>query len=1096
MNNSTANGPNAKKSDEMGKTSEPSKYLKKAIESKLITIDERNRIFYQTREGLKKDSYKDPEEKVRADFYSELIFKYKYESKRISVEVPVVVGVAKPRADLVVYEDDAGKKPYLSVECKREGISEAEIKSAIEEGYSAANSLRCKYLIIVAGSVKIAFDVANFPPNEREQNIISDIPIRYGTVPKYTFKKDAQELVFGTGDRELRKPTKDELISKFQQCHDILWEGGKRNPAEAFDEMSKLMFCKNWDERRKTHKSEYYSFQIGTHETKGEVAERVRNIYAAAQELEPGVFVEPIKVSDSIIYSIVQILQEISLVKAGIDVKGEAFEKFLGKVFKGEMGQYFTPREIVKFMVSFLKPTEVDYVIDPACGSGGFLLEALEQVREKLEHELDVEDAKRAWTDFALQQVWGIEINSQLARVSMMNMILHEDGHTNIENADALDNIGTWSRDGLVKNFGTKFSLLVTNPPFGAEVKWTEKQYLSKYVLGKGKKQQKTEILFIERALEMLRPGGRMGIVLPDGILANSSLQYVRDFIEERAQILAIVSLPQGAFTYYGTGVKTSLVFLRKKQTGEKLPEKYAVFMAEANHIGYDTTGRKDTNEFPQILEAWEEFKTQHLTEEFTLKQEATPTKAFFRDVPLTFSATKNELEERFDVNFHKPEYYELTKKLGRTPFKLVKFGEIISTIINGVDYREFTETGKTYLRVSNIKPFKIDKTEVVKVPFDADKTNKAKLAKGDILVTRKGTFGISAFLDKNSTDVISSEIFRIRLKKEYEDTPILPKFIAYILNLSIFQSFLAKIKVGAIMGSLSQNAINELLIPLPPMHIQLEIVKLIDDALQKERTKRRQANRVYKSIDNYLLSELGITFPRSEQKKILTYIVTLDRLNQSRWDVGYWDPESSKLVQSVKLGKYATKTISNALKISNVIVNPSQNPEQSINYVDLAGINETTGEVSPTKILGRDAPSRARMRIKANDLLIASLKGSLGKIAVVPKSLDNQVASSGFFVIRDQPHYNVWYLFSLFKSKTYQNLLSHLTAGAVMAAISQKQFENLVIPFPPKDIQDKIARKVQTRINRSKQLQLEADEMLTIIKEKIEKIILGEKDE
>ena len=601
-----------------------SEYLKKALEDRYVEIDSvKNRISYQTREGVKSYPSDKPEEQVRADFYSELVYKYKYEPKKIGLEVVVPRRTPSDRADIVVFEDDAGKRPYIIVECKKEGISEAEIRQATEEAFGNANSLRGKYTIVVAGSVKIAFDIANYPPNERERNIISDIPVRYGKVPKYMYEKGAPETIFGAGNRDLKKPAREDLLSKFQQCHDILWEGGRRNPAEAFDEMSKLMFCKIWDERWITKKGEYYSFQVGTHETKKEVAGRVGDIYKKAQELEPGVFVDPIKVEDSLIFSVVQILQEISLSRADLDAKGEAFEHFLGKMFKGEMGQYFTPRELVRFMVSFLEPAEFDYVIDPACGSGGFLLEVLEQVRTKLFSELEEKDADRRWRDFALDQVWGIEINSQLSRVAMMNMILHEDGHTNIENGDALDQPETWMKEGVRKNYGKKFSLLVTNPPFGAEVKWEEKHYLERYRLGNARKRQKAEIIFIEKGLEFLKPGGRMGIVLPDGVLTNSSLQYVRDFIMEKAQILGIVSLPQGAFAYYGSGVKASLMFLRKKYEEEKLSETYPIFMAEAKHIGYDTTGRRDRNEFPQILKAWREFRLSSLKSDFTPRGEA-----------------------------------------------------------------------------------------------------------------------------------------------------------------------------------------------------------------------------------------------------------------------------------------------------------------------------------------------------------------------------------------------------------------------------------------------------------------------------------------
>lgn len=497
------------------------------------------------------------------------------------------------------------KKPYIVVECKKEGISQHEIKQAIEQAFGNANSLRSKYTMLVAGDVRVAFDVANFKPNEREKNIIADIPVRYGKIIQYKYKKGDE-----TWDLKEAEGL-DELLAKFQQCHDILWEGGKRNPAEAFDEMSKLMFCKIQDERFLTKKEDYYHFQIGTYETIKEVAKRIREIYKEAQEREPDVFVEAIKSEDEIIFSVVKILQGISLAKTELDAKGVAFEHFLGKVFRGEMGQYFTPRTIVDFVVKMLNPNYRDCIIDPACGSGGFLLYSLDKVRKECEETLEEKDALRAWQDFGLYGLFGIDINSQLARVAMMNMIIHEDGHSNIENSDALDDPVKFHPRRDIR-FG-KYSMLMTNPPFGAVVKAHERPYLAMYEMGsktKKRKNQKTEILFIERCLDFLKPGGKMGIVLPDGILTNSSLQYVRDFITERAQILAVVSLPQTAFTPYGAGVKASLLFLRKKKEDEYLPDNYPIFMAIADHIGYDATGRPDPiNDLDKIYEEYQKFR-------------------------------------------------------------------------------------------------------------------------------------------------------------------------------------------------------------------------------------------------------------------------------------------------------------------------------------------------------------------------------------------------------------------------------------------------------------------------------------------------------
>jgi type I restriction enzyme M protein len=485
------------------------KEFKESIVAELIEIGEKEGLFKITGKKIEyltvRKSYNiaDPEEQVRVSFYYELIKKYQYPKERIDLEVIVPRREPTDKADIVIYEDDEKKKPYIVVECKKDGISQAEIKQAIEQAFGNANSLRSKYTILVAGNVRIAFDVANFSPKEREKNIIADIPIRYGKVIKFKYKK-------GDPQWDLRDVTRDELLAKFQQCHDTLWEGGKRNPAEAFDEMSKLMYCKIQDERFLTKKGEYYKFQVGTYETINEMAERIRKIYKDAQEIDPEVFIESIKADNPIIYTVAEILQGISLARTDLDVKGEGYEHFLGGVFRGAMGQYFTPRPIVRFMIDFLEPSIDDFLIDPACGSGGFLIYTLERMRKELFTKLDEKDAAYRWQDFALKQVYGIEINSQLARVSMMNMIIHEDGHTNIENADALDNPNNWKRQKIREYFSKKFTLLLTNPPFGASVKEREKPYLANYELGakvKKRNRQNTETLFIERCLDFYNNG-------------------------------------------------------------------------------------------------------------------------------------------------------------------------------------------------------------------------------------------------------------------------------------------------------------------------------------------------------------------------------------------------------------------------------------------------------------------------------------------------------------------------------------------------------------------------------------------------------------
>ncbi len=575
------------------------KNIELGIRRRLIVIsDDNSKITYF---GARKftTSFKNPEEKVRASYFIELVEDYQYDPKRIDFEVEVPRRVPTDRADIVVYEDDELKKPFLVVECKRDGISDAEFKQAIEQVFGNANSLRAKYAIVVAGTTRTAFDVAGFKPSEREKNVISDIPKKYGKAPKYKFIK-------GDPLRDLKVVSKEDLIKALEKAHDTVWQGGKLAPTTAFDEVAKLLFCKIKDEKE-TKKGEPYKFQIGTHETAEEVFKRIDSIYQKAKKQDSEVFKEDIKLDPKIVYAVVEHLQSINFNKTDLDTKGVAFERFMEDFFKGKMGQFFTPREIIRFCVKMLNPQVDDVVLDPACGSGGFLLNTMDHMRDFAEKNYDEFEAWKIWHDFAMKNIYGIEINDQIARVCKMNMILHDDGHTNIINWDALDDFENIKK--VHKRFKpNSFDLILTNPPFGAVVKATEKPYLENYELGKGKKAQKTEILFIERCLDFLRPGGKMAIVLPDGILTNSSLQYVRDFIMERAQILAVVSLPQFAFTHYGAGVKSSLLFLRKKKENEKLGN-YPIFMAIAEHIGYDATGRKDPiNDLDKIVEEYRKF--------------------------------------------------------------------------------------------------------------------------------------------------------------------------------------------------------------------------------------------------------------------------------------------------------------------------------------------------------------------------------------------------------------------------------------------------------------------------------------------------------
>lgn len=280
-------------------------------------------------------------------------------------------------------------------------------------------------------------------------------------------------------------------------------------------------------------------------------------------------------------------LESVNLGDTDLDSKGRAFETFMGSFFRGNFGQYFTPREIVKFIVDVLPIKNDSKVLDTSCGSGGFLLYALNKVRNQAtefypNHNNDVRQHERwfkHWHDFAEKNLYGIEISEQISRAAKMNMIIHDDGHTNVITSDGLVSdetiLAKTNNSGF--KYGT-FDFIITNPPFGSTIRQSEQAYLKTYQLGKKEEDwlavkampenirdgQSTEVLFIEQDYKFLKEGGYLAIVLPDGILTNSSMQYVRTQIEDWFRIVAVVSMPQTAFTANGAGVKSSVLFLKK----------------------------------------------------------------------------------------------------------------------------------------------------------------------------------------------------------------------------------------------------------------------------------------------------------------------------------------------------------------------------------------------------------------------------------------------------------------------------------------------------------------------------------------------------
>lgn len=588
-----------------------------------------SRIRYNCAE-VRECSYANPEERVRAGVYAWLIIDQGYAPEAIKVEARVPRRTPSDYADVVVYTNAECRVPYLVVETKAPNQSEAAFRQAVEQAFGNANSLRdTNFALVDSGDRSQLFEVAGHPHDEREANRLGDrdnLPASYGTVSAF-------RLVAGDSEHDIKPCSATQVETLVRRVHGLIWAGGKRDPFSAFDEWCKMLFAKMYDERH-TATGTPRRFQVGRGESDVSVANRVRRLYVEARAQDESIFASDLLLPDNKVAQVVREIQQVAFAQTDVDTLGTAFEGFFGSAFRGELGQYFTRREICRFVCALLEPTERDRVLDPTCGSGGFLLETLIQVWRYIDDAFVGQSLGRQRKyDFAWQNLFGIEIHSTLGRICQTNLLIHKDGHTNVE-------VGRSCLDSVFDNKTLdpdrpSFTVIVGNPPFGDKVRKGDADQLGNNRLSAfelaGDNHATSEVVILERSIKWLAPGhGRLGVVVPDGVLNNASetskCPALRRFLFRNTQILAIVSLPDHAFRRSGAQNKTSLLFVRRWSESERKkmeeavarhlgnaqvsPGKgrdaaalnqaigsalrdvdYRVFLAEADEIGYTPTG-------------------------------------------------------------------------------------------------------------------------------------------------------------------------------------------------------------------------------------------------------------------------------------------------------------------------------------------------------------------------------------------------------------------------------------------------------------------------------------------------------------------------
>ena len=584
-----------------------------------------------------------PEEYVRQTIEKRLVNEHKYLPKQIRVEYTLQLGSRKPRADIVIFDKDCSEQSQenikIIIECKKEAVEARNAKDGVEQLKSYMSACpNCEWGMWTNGRQKEVYHKYVNGKGQIDFMDYNDIPSADGNLddinrPKRTMLKNA----YG-----------DNLLFTFKTCHNHIYVNDGLQKQPAFFELLKVIFCKIEDERNITKPLEFYATSEERSNPDGQltVKKRISKIFEQVKNKKKYKLIfdanDEIKLSPRSLAYIVSELQKYSLLNTNIDIKGKAYEEIVGANLRGDRGEFFTPRNVMKMVVEMINPGVDEKVLDSSCGTGGFLVIAMTHVIGKLEKQFEVELGmpKNEWSpeaistfrdrisEMAKSNYFGFDINPDLVKATKMNMVMNNDGSGNILQSNSLLPPHEWTDDfrsnlaealgidkASIRNYKTIefFDVIVTNPPFGSKIPIKDKTILEQFELAhvwENDKETNTwtmtdrlqasvppEILFVERCTQLLVPGGRMGIVLPDNILGAPGLGYIREWLIKNHRIIASVDLHVDTFQPRN-GTQTSVLFLQKKTQEQKdIEEKsgtmadYNIFMAMVEKVGHDKRG-------------------------------------------------------------------------------------------------------------------------------------------------------------------------------------------------------------------------------------------------------------------------------------------------------------------------------------------------------------------------------------------------------------------------------------------------------------------------------------------------------------------------
>lgn len=776
-----------------------------------------------------------PEERIRQKMTQILHCEFGYPVAHIGLERSIHIGREVKRADIVVYNSaDACAannqgEIYLIAEIKAPTVSDSDeqltsyISASSAQGGFWTNGNKIDFYRKEAGTGQI---------------------ITWLGIPKY---EQAWDSIGKYKKSDLIVPV--DLKLAFRRCHNAIYRSGIDSEDIALD-MVRIILSKIEDEASAKEECDFHITpeEFADEGARDAACSRVRRLFEAVRDRYTDVFTptEEITASNAQLAVVISQLQQYSFMDSPHDVIGTAYEIYVASHLKGERGQYFTNRLVVNMMVKMAAPTERDIILDPACGSGGFILAAMNYIFDNIDKSSRSANAKEVLKRNTVYRLFGVDISPKLVKIAKANMLLGKDGHGGIEHANSLDSVSNLSaRFNELCGVG-KPSIILTNPPFGSghDLRIKEDSILSQYrnghqwevaesgeILYSDKLNDRQgvapELLFLEKCLAWVKEGGIIGIVMAKGQLDNREALAVRKTICRRAQILAVINLHEDTFEPF-CGSKASVIFLRKQR---EVPADYRIFMAISNKVGQTSRGeaifKKDAEGSPvirsgqhildedlsEIAESYQEFKNGTLTE------------SEFR-YTVAFSDLDSESLSLNPVRYL-PQHNAALRKvitLGESDkFEIHRLGDI-ARVYNGPRFKRpyadfgvtsgptirkyFTGTALTQLNSDNVKYLDTAKANVqVKKQLDA-----LTIYQGYILVSDSGTLGrVTYALSQHDGHVATNNLIRIVV----DDIP-LRGYLYEFLQSELGQSLMLKNAYGTNQEHLEPDIIADIPIPVP----------------------------------------------------------------------------------------------------------------------------------------------------------------------------------------------------------------------------------------------------------------------------------------